>query len=84
MSLLAPIEELIHRLDIRAAAELQTVKNEVESKLQQVTPLLEDLRSGIGTAVTDAAEAAAPGLRAGLEGVVAAFEAQLKDVFGLG
>lgn len=83
MSLLTPLENLIHRLDTEGAAELAAVKADVESKVAEAVPVIEHLRASVQSAVADAAEAAAPGLRAALEAAVTAAEDQLRAVLGL-
>lgn len=83
MSLLAPLERIIHRLDGEAAAELSAVKAGFEQKLGHVLPILDVLGSDVRTAVTDAAEEASPGLRAALDAALAIAETRLKQILQL-
>lgn len=83
MSLLSPLEHFIHRLDTEAAAELSAVKADVEDKLAQVMPVLDNLKSVLQSAATDAAEQAVPGLKAALAAAVADAEAEFRRIFGL-
>lgn len=83
MSFIKPLEDLIHKLDPEAAQELADVKADFETRLAQVKPALDKLASDVETAVTDAAEAAAPGLKASLTTILTAAETELKSILGL-
>ena len=83
MSLLAPFEDIIHKLDTEAAAEVAAVKADAEARLGQVLPVVGKLKNSLGTIVTAAAEAATPGLTASVLAAVAAAESELKSVLGL-
>lgn len=83
MSLLAPLQNFIHRIDTEAAADLAALKTTMEARLQKALPVIEKLENDIKTAVTDAAELAAPGLRAAVDVALTAAENDLRTILGL-
>lgn len=83
MSLLAPLEGLIRRLDVEASKELAGVKAAVEADVSQVAPLVDKARKDLATAVTDAAEDAAPGLRSDIDGILAKLKDDLSELLKL-
>jgi hypothetical protein len=80
MSLLTPVENFIHKLDTEAAAELGVVKAEAQQKLDKIVPVFDQLGDDLKTAVTDAVEQAAPGLRAALTAALTAARAELTSI----
>lgn len=83
MSLLAPLQSFIHRIDTEAAADLADLKASMETRLRKALPVIEKLENDIKTAVTDAAEQAAPGLRAAVDVALTAAENDLRTILGL-
>lgn len=84
MSLLSPLEHLIRKLDTEAAAEVTAIKAEAEARLGKVLPVFKTLESDLQTAVTDAVEQAAPGVRAAVQAALAAAEEEVRHILGLG
>lgn len=83
MSILSDIEQVISKAEPAIARELSEIKAFAEGRLTQVPALLAELKADVEQAITDAAEAAAPGLRADLAKTLADAEAGLKEILGL-
>lgn len=83
MTLLAPLQDLIRKLDTEASGELAALKADFEGRLARVLPVLAALENDVRTAVSDVAEQAGPGLRAALAAAVATAENDLKTILGL-